>query len=71
MSVAAAGPLTMPACKGSSKSRLSIALIDDDAGQLNFLKAQFANLGACVTTFASGLDFLNKGCSAPEKDVNW
>jgi len=61
----------MPARRCSSQSSLSVALIDDDAGQLNFLKAQFANLGAAVTTFASGLDFLNRGCSPQEKVSCW
>ena len=49
----------------------SVALIDDDICQLTFLKAQFANLGAAVTTFASGSDFLNKGHGVHEKDICW
>ena len=61
----------MPARRCSSQSPFSVALIDDDAGQLNFLKAQFANLGAAVTTFASGLEFLNRGCSPQENVICW
>jgi len=49
----------------------SVALIDDDICQLTFLKAQFANLGAAVTTFASGSDFLNKGHGVHEEEICW
>ena len=71
MSVGTDDSLAMGACGGSRQSGVSVALIDDDAIQLKFLKAQFANLGACVTTFASGLDFLDRGCNAQEKEICW
>jgi hypothetical protein len=52
------------------RRRLSVAVIDDDVIQGKLLMQQFAKLGAAVTTFASGLDFLNKGCPQ-EKEGDW
>ena len=53
------------------KKRLSVALIDDDVSQRQILRAQFAKLGAVVTTFASGLDFLNQGCVTQKQQADW
>ena len=67
-------PLGLSAAFGRGlceKRRVSVALIDDDVCQRKFLMAQFAKLGAAVTPFASGLDFLSKGCSAQEKQICW
>ena len=36
----------------------SVAVIDDDYFHLHFLSSQFSNLGASVSTFSSGEDFL-------------
>ena len=71
MSVGTDDSLAMRACAGSRQSGVSVALIDDDVDQLKCLKAQFANFGACVTTFASGLDFLDRGCNAKENEICW
>ena len=38
----------------------AIALVDDDAVQLQLLKAQFTKLGANVSTFSSGDEFLRQ-----------
>merc|ERR1712166_661908 len=40
--------------------RPAIALVDDDAVQLQLLKAQFTKLGANVSTFSSGDEFLRQ-----------
>ena len=60
---AAAEAAEEEAAEEEASEQLSIALIDDDILQLRLLGAQFSRLGATVTTFTSGTEFL----SAPHK----
>ena len=50
---------------------MALALIEDDYVQRLSMEAQLSRLGAEVTTFSSGEEFLRKGCSIEQGFTPW